>query len=58
MASDITTKGVPARRGERMTAGNGERLATTKGCKRLIVGTLLHTFNFGRKRIAIFSVPK
>ena len=29
-----------------------------KGDKRIFVGTLLQTINFGDKRIAIFSVPK
>jgi hypothetical protein len=58
MAADITIKGQKAKRGERMTGGNGWRLATTKGRKRVFVGTLLKTFNLGNARIAIFSVPK
>jgi hypothetical protein len=58
MAADITIKGVRARKGERMTGGPGWRLATTKGRKRIFAGTLLKTFNFGSRRIAIFSVPK
>lgn len=58
MATGITIKGEKARRGERMTAGKGWRLATVKGRKRVFVGILLKTFNFGRRRIAIFSVPK
>jgi hypothetical protein len=41
-----------------MTKGNGWRLATTKGRKRVFVGTLIDTINIGTKRIAIFSVPK
>lgn len=57
MAS-VIIKGVKARSGERMTGGAGWRLATTKGKKRVFVGTLLQTFNFGKKRLAIFSVPK
>lgn len=58
MASEIIIKGQKAKVGERMTGGTGWRLATTKGKKRVFVGTLLQTFNFGAKRIAIFSVPK
>ena len=58
MATDITIKGKKAKKGERMTGGNGWRLATTKGKKRVFVGTLLKTINMGSKRIAIFSVPK
>jgi hypothetical protein len=57
MASEII-KGQKAKRGERMTGGNGWRLATTKGKKRVFVGTLLETINRGKERIAIFSVPK
>ena len=41
-----------------MTRGSGWRLATTKGRKRVFVGTLLETINRGKERIAIFSVPK
>jgi hypothetical protein len=58
MANDILIKGAKAKKGERMTSGEGWRLATTRGRKRVFVGTLLHTINMGRKRIAIFSVPK
>jgi hypothetical protein len=58
MAYDIIIKGVRAKKGERMTSGAGWRLAATKGRKRIFAGTLLQTFNFGSKRIAIFSVPK
>jgi hypothetical protein len=54
----ITIKGQKARKGERLTAGNGWRLATTKGRKRVFAATLLGTVNRGRVRIAIFSVPK
>jgi len=58
MAAEITIKGQKAKKGERMTGGNGWRLATTKGKKRVFVGTLLGTINKGNTRIAIFSVPK
>lgn len=58
MAAGITIKGEKARRGERMTGGKGWRLATVKGRRRVFVGTLLKTFNFGHRRIAIFSVSK
>ena len=58
MAAGIMIRGNKARRGERMTPGKGWRLATVKGRKRVFVGTLLTTINFGRKRLAVFSVPK
>lgn len=58
MATDIIIRGKKAKRGERMTAANGWRLATTKGRKRVFVGTLIKSINMGRRRIAIFSVPK
>jgi hypothetical protein len=58
MAGGITIKGQMAKRGERMTLGRGWRLATTKGRKRVFVGTLLETVNARGVRIAIFSVPK
>ena len=58
MASDITIQGTKAKRGERMTTGTGWRLATIKERKRIFVGTLIKTFNFGKIRLAIFSVPK
>jgi hypothetical protein len=46
------------RKGKRMTGGRGWRLSPTKGRVRVFKGTLLGTMNFGRRRIAIFSVPK
>ena len=41
-----------------MNKGAGWRLVTTKNRKRVFVGSLLWTKNFGAKRIAVFSVPK
>ena len=58
MAGGIQIQGERARKGERMTKGKGWRLATVKGRRRVFVGALLYTMNFGDKRIAIFSVPK
>jgi hypothetical protein len=58
VAAEITIKGEKAGKGERMTKGQGWRLATTKGRKRVFVGTLIETINIGNKRLAIFSVPK
>jgi hypothetical protein len=58
MAAEITIRGQKAKKGERMTGGNGWRLATTKGKKRVFAGTLIGTVNRGKARIAIFSVPK
>jgi len=56
--SEITIKGKKAARGERMRTGQGWRLAKVTGKKVFFVGTQLQTFNFGGRRIAIFSVPK
>jgi len=58
MASEISIKGQKARKGAKMTKGAGWRLAVLKGRRRVFVATLLQTFNFGKKRLAIFSVPK
>ena len=58
MANDITISGKKPKKGEKMTERTGWRLVTTKGKKRVFAGTLLGTYNYGRARIAIFSVPK
>ncbi|MGB7582600.1 MAG: hypothetical protein WBL85_09165 [Sedimentisphaerales bacterium] len=58
MATEISIKGQKAGKGERMTKGAGWRLAIVKGRKRVFVAALLQTFNFGNRRLAIFSVPK
>ena len=58
MAGEITIQGKKARKGQRMTKGTGWRLVVMKGQKRIFVGTLLDTINMGKKRLAIFSVPK
>ena len=59
MATEIIVHGVKAKKGERMTKGQGWRLAAVKGKKRVFVATLLSTLaNLGSRRIAIFSVPK
>ena len=58
MAGEIMIKGVKAPNGAKMTKGAGWRLATTKGTRRVFSATLLQTFNIGKKRIAIFNVPK
>jgi hypothetical protein len=43
-------------RGKYLTAGRGWRLLSK--ADRVFAGTLLHTFNIGKTRLAIFSVPK
>jgi hypothetical protein len=43
-------------RGKYLTAGRGWRLLSR--ADRAFHGTLLHTFNMGKTRLAIFSVPK
>jgi hypothetical protein len=61
MANEITykKKSVPrAKLGGKMTAGAAWRLFTTKGQRRYFPGTLITTFNFGKTRLAVFSVPK
>lgn len=58
MGNEITIRGAKARRGERMTKGQGWRIAAVRGRKRIFVATLLHTINLGSRRLAIFSVPK
>ena len=58
MATEIIVHGVKAKKGERMTKGQGWRLAAVKGKKRVFVATLLSRLNLGSRRIAIFSVPK
>lgn len=58
MASKITIKGKKPKKGKRLTKGTRWRIAAVTGRKRVFVGTLLQTFNFGTKRLAIFSVPK
>ncbi len=48
------------RRGVRMKIGSGWVLRKTRrdSIQNVFKGTLLTTFNFGNKRIAVFSVPK
>jgi hypothetical protein len=58
MAGDITIQGEKAKKGERMRKGRGWRLAKVKGRKRVFVGTLLGTMNWGAMRVAVFNVPK
>jgi hypothetical protein len=58
MATGITIHGQSAKRGERMTGGSGWKLAATKGRKRIFAGRLIKTVNYGKQRLAIFSVPK
>ena len=47
-----------AKKGKRLTRTGRWKIAATKGRKREFTGTLMGTFNFGKKRIAVFSVPK
>jgi len=46
------------KRGVKMTKTGRYLLKPKRGRAREFSGTLLQTFNFGRKRLAIFSVPK
>ena len=54
MANGIQVNGKKTKRGERMTKGH---YTLVKGRKKFS-GTLIDTINFGRKRIALFSVRK
>jgi hypothetical protein len=58
VAKGIMIQGEKAKVGERMTRGKGWRLATVRGRRRVFVATLLDTINLGKRRLAIFSVPK
>jgi hypothetical protein len=58
MASGITVKGQRPRKGKKMTKVTRWRIVAVTGKKRVFIGTLLKTINFGKKRIAIFSVRK
>lgn len=46
------------RRGKKMTKTGSYDIVPTKGRERKFRGTLLKTFNLGKRRLAIFSVPK
>ncbi len=47
-----------ARKGKRLTKTGKYTIAATKGRKRSFTGRLMSTFNFGKRRIALFYVPK
>jgi hypothetical protein len=59
MAKQIEVLGQKIARGNKMTGGTGWRLVVEKrGHKtRAFIGTLLTTFNFGKRRLAVFTVP-
>ena len=46
------------KKGKKLTKTGKWVIQSTKGRPREFKGTLLESFNFGSKRIAIFSVPK
>ncbi|HKY87615.1 MAG TPA: hypothetical protein VJL90_12705 [Pseudorhodoplanes sp.] len=52
----VSYDGVPAVRGERMTKGAWRLM--NKDNKKVFVGSLIDTINLGKRRLAIFSVPK
>jgi hypothetical protein len=54
--TSVMIQGTKAKRGEKMSAGR-YRLVTARS-KRVFVGTLIHTINRGKFRLALFSVPK
>ncbi len=58
MPPKIAIKGSRPKKGKRLTKGTRWRIAAVTGRERVFVATLLHSFNFGGKRLAIFSVPK
>jgi hypothetical protein len=46
------------KRGKRFTKVGKWKISSTKGRAREFLGTLKATFNFGKTRLAIFTVPK
>jgi len=58
MPPKIAIKGKKPKKGKRLTKGTRWRIAAVTGRNRVFIGTLLESFNFGTKRLAIFSVPK
>lgn len=58
MASHTKVLGQMVLKGGKMTIGAKWRLVAQKGKERAFPATLLTTFNLGRRRIAVFSVPK
>lgn len=46
------------RKGKKLTRTGSYDILARKGRKRRFRGTLLKTFNVGKLRLAIFSVPK
>jgi|KBSSwiStaDraftv2_1062776.scaffolds.fasta_scaffold10237093_1 hypothetical protein len=56
MKAKKKTKAKKPQRGKYLMAGRGWRLLSK--ADKVFVGTLLHTFNMGKTRLAIFSVPK
>jgi hypothetical protein len=56
MQRRFTNRG--ARKGKKMTKTGRYKISPTKGRQREFDGTLLKTFNLGKKRLAILSVPK
>lgn len=58
MARYTWVLGQKVRKGGKMTKGSSWRLVAQSGTKRAFAGTLLATFNLGRRRIAVFNVPK
>lgn len=49
---------VRTKKGKKMTKTGRYDIVATEGRRRKFRGTLLKTFNIGRMRLAIFSVPK
>lgn len=47
-----------ARKGKKLTKTGVYEISTTVGRKRTFRGRLLTTFNLGRARVALFSIPK
>jgi len=58
MPPKLIVKGKKPKKGVRLTKDTRYRIAAVTGRNRAFVGTLLHTINIGRTRLAIFSVPK
>jgi hypothetical protein len=58
MPAKVTIAGKKPRKGKRLTKTSKWKLAAVSGGGRTFTATLIATHNFGKKRLAIFSVPK
>ena len=58
MAKKLRVNKKRVQRGKRMTKGKRYSIVAIKGRTRKFAATLIKTFNLGKRRLALFSVPK